>query len=131
MSCNCNDAANDADHVPCSPCAAAAKAMVSVLPPHSFQGSQGLGAATDDLTTIQQFLQTLTSGIAPTTSELAAAQAAATSLSADVFAAQKTSMPPNAVAVNKTALVMGGIALVLGGASLTYLYKTSSKRRRR
>jgi flagellar capping protein FliD len=108
-----------------------AKAIMTVTPAHSFQGSQGLGAATDDLTTIQQFLLSLDSGVPPTAAELSAAKMAATALSTDIFATQTSSMPPaGTYNVKTTALVLGGVALVLGGASLAYLYKTSPKRRR-
>lgn len=136
MSCNCHGPATNTNVAavkkkPCGPCKAAADAIASVTPPHTFHG---VGAASEtDLTTIQTFLQSLTPNSPPTAADIASAQQAATDLSASVFTPTPIAMSPapNTTTVSNTVLILGGLAVAIGGASVAYLYTSSKKSRRR
>ena len=130
MSCDCHDPKKPKKPGGCSPCAQAARAIMSVTPPHTFHGVGA--AATSDLTTIQTFLASLSPSAPPTAADIASAQQAATDLSTQVFTPPVSATPAaGSTTLPTSVLVLGGIAVALGGASIAYLYKTSPARRRR
>jgi hypothetical protein len=129
--CDCNDPTKPKKPgaVPCSPCAQAARAIASATPAHTFHGVGA--AATSDLTTIQTFLASLTPNTPPTQADLTAAQQAATDLSTQVFSPPASATPAaGSTTLPTTYLVLGGLAIALGGASIAYLYKSPKRRRR-
>lgn len=126
MSCDCHDPSKKKKPgvKPCSPCAQAAKAIMSVTPPHTFHGVGA--AATSDLTTIQTFLQSLTPNAPPTQADITAAQEAATDLSTQVFT-PSTATPAGSTTVPTSTLVLGAAAVAIAAASLAYLYADASR----
>jgi len=104
---------------PCSPCEAAARAIVSATPGYSGAPlaprlvGRVLGGANEDLLTIQSFLQTLTTSTPPTAAALSTAQAAAGDLSVQLAVAQAA---PRTLSVGL--MVLGAVA---AGAGVAYL----------
>lgn len=143
MACNCADHdPNDPTHRPCAPCLAARMLPPKMVPavmsgtPVSRAASIRLGAASDDVQTLQRFLQQLSSTQTfPTNAELDAAQQAATNLSAEVPGMPGAPSPssgsgsPMTVSPAGVILMVAGAALIGGGA--VYIAATSRRRRRR
>ena len=127
MSCDCHDPSKKKKPgvKPCSPCAQAAKAIMSVTPPHTFHGVGA--AATSDLTTIQTFLQSLTPNAPPTQADITAAQEAATDLSTQVFTPTSYAAPAGSTTVPTSTLVLGAAAVAIAAASLAYLSADASR----
>ena len=96
---------------PCTPCQQAADAIV-----RAGLGHVGVGA-TDDLTAIQAFLQSLTNGVSPTPAALSDAQAAASRLSVELqdMTTRQANMQANMGGKN-TAILSGVGGAVLGAA---------------
>jgi hypothetical protein len=140
MSCNCHKTgvAAAADPIgpdgkpikkkPCSPCEAAARAIVSAtpgysgvpLPPRYVGAPRRVAGASEDLLTIQAFLQTLSTSVAPTEPALSQAQAAAGDLSVQLAVAQAA---PRSISVGL--MIVGAVAV---GAGAAYLLSGKSRR---
>jgi len=133
VSCNCHGHSLPPQHVgngmmaivkkkPCGPCAQAAAAIASTIP-ESEGGTMKVAGAPDDLFVIQSFLQTLTSGVAPTQPALAQAQTAADNLSV-TLAVQQAMPQPKPLSIGL--MVLGALAV---GAGTAYLLSSPRSRR--
>jgi len=136
MSCGCYShvgAANplDTDEPPKKPCASCMAAARAIAP-----APIRLGAAADDVTTLQQFLQQIsTTQTFPTAAELAAAQQAATNLSTEVPGMTGAPTTPatapasSSMTVSPTAVILMAAGAALLGGGVVYLATTRKKRR--
>ena len=111
---------------PCSPCEAAARAIVSATPGYSGVPlpPRLVGASSrrpnEDLLTVQAFLQTLSVSTPPTEPALSQAQAAAGDLSVQLAVAQAA---PRSISVGL--MIVGAVAV---GAGAAYLLSGKSRR---
>ncbi len=140
MACDClNHDPNDPTHKPCAPCLAA-RMLPSKMVPMVMSGTPAgraarLGAAADDVTTLQKFFQQLSSTQTfPTNAELTAAQQAVTNLSTEVpnmpgAPAPTSSGSSMTVSPAGVILMIAGTALVAGG--VVYIAASGKKRKRR
>lgn len=141
MSCpgGCNDhASDDPTHPPCASCLAA-RMLPPKMVPAVMSGVRRVGAAADDVTTLQRFLQQLTSTETfPTASELQAAQQAVTNLSTEVPGMQGSPTTPTTPSGGGSSVTTSpaGVILMVAGAALVgggvvYLGVTKRKRKKR
>lgn len=135
MSCDCHSALPAMSGVaaivkkkPCGPCAQAAAQIASTIPVEQ-GGTKGLagvgaGSASDDLFTVQAFLQSLSNGVAPTEPALGQAQAAAGDL-AVALAVQQAIPPPGSITMRPWSIGLLVVGALAAGAGVAYLLKGS------
>jgi hypothetical protein len=134
MSCDCHGASLPLGAAtaivkkkPCGPCAQAAAQIASTIP-EAEGGTMRVAGASDDLFTVQAFLQSLTNGVAPTEPALSQAQAAAGDLAISL-AVQDARSQPGMVTMKTFSVGLMVVGALAAGAGVAYLLHNPRARR--